>query len=109
WAGGSRRISHCSLAEKRTARVVPGRICLANGCMSFVCPRRFSLVSSLAAAISDVGLDAADHHLECEHNLHIHPMALARTGPSVGSASWLGNAAGIRICGNSCRDYRAAP
>src|SRR5260370_1138908 len=58
------------------------------------------MVSSLAAAISDVGLDAADHHLDCEHYPHIRPMALARTWPSVGVASWLGNAAGIRMRGN---------
>ena len=35
--------------------------------MSFVRSRRFPLVSSLAAAISDVGLDAAAHRLDCEH------------------------------------------
>src|ERR1700732_1813426 len=71
--------------------------------MSFVCTRRIPMVSSLAAAISDVSLDAADHHLDCEHYPHIRPMALARTWASVGGASWLGDGAGIRMR----RDYRS--
>ena len=78
----------------------PDAICLANGSISFVRTRRIPMVSSLAAAISDVGLDAADHHLDCEHYPHIRPMALARTWASVGGASWLGHAAGIRMRGN---------
>src|SRR3989442_13836842 len=53
------------------------------------------MVSSRATAISDVGLDTADHHLDCEHYPHIRPMALARTWASVGVASWLGNAGRI--------------
>ena len=87
----------------------PDAICLAHGSISFVRTRRIPMVSSLAAAISDVGLDAADHHLDREHYPHLRPMALARTWASVGGASWLGNAAGIRMRGNRCRDYRFAP
>ena len=80
--------------------MVSGHICLAHVCLahgsdSFVCTRRIPMVSSLAAAISVVGLDTADHHLDCEHYPHIRPMALARTWASVGVASWLGNAGRI--------------
>jgi len=67
------------------------------------------MVSSLAAAISDVGLDAADYRLDCEHYPHLRHVALSHTWASVGAASWLGNAAGIRMRGNSCRSYRFAP
>ena len=67
------------------------------------------MVSSLAAAISDVGLDAADHRLDCEHYPHLRYVALAHTWASVGAASWLGNAAGIRMRGDGCRNYRFAP
>ena len=91
------------------AGVVSEPLCLAHGSISFVCPRRFPVVSSLAAAISDVGLDAADHRLDCEHYPDVRPMALARTWASVGGASWLGHAAGIRMRGNRSRDYRFAP
>jgi len=89
--------------------VVSGPIRLANGSISFVCTRRIPMVSSLAAAISDVGLDAADHRLDCEHYPHLRYVALAHTWASVGAASWLGNAAGIRMRGNGCRNYRFAP
>src|SRR2546427_12914184 len=75
--------------------MVSGPICLANGSISFVCTRHIPMVSSRATAISDVGLDTADHHLDCEHYPHIRPMALARTWASVGVASWLGNAGRI--------------
>src|SRR5260370_28415642 len=67
------------------------------------------MVSSLAAAISDVGLDAADHHLDCEHYPHIRPMALAHTWASVGGAPCLGDAAGIRMRGNGRCDDCIAP
>ena len=84
-------------------------VCLANGSISFVCTRRVPVVSLVAAAISDVGLDAADHPLDCEHHPHIRPVALARAWASVGSTSCLGNAAGIRMRGDSCCNYRFAP
>jgi hypothetical protein len=80
--------------------VVSERICLAHGRDSFVRTRRLPVVSSLAAAILDVGLDVADHRLDREHYAHIRPMALARTGAAVGAASWLGHAAGIWMRGN---------
>jgi hypothetical protein len=67
------------------------------------------MVSSLAAAISDVGLDAADHHLDCEHYPHLRHVALAHTWASVGGASWLGNAAGIRMRRDRRDDNGAAP
>ena len=77
--------------------------------MSFVCARRIPMVSSLAAAISEIALDAADHCLDCEHYPHLRHVALARTWASVGAASCLGNAAGIRMRGNRCRNNGSAP
>ena len=44
-----------------------------------------------------------------EHYPHIRPMAFARPWASVGGASWLGNAAGVRMPGNRCRNYCLAP
>jgi hypothetical protein len=70
---------------------------MANGSISFVRAGRIPMVSSLAAAISDVGLDAADHPLDGEHYPHLRHVALAHTWASVGVASRLGNAAGIRM------------
>src|SRR5439155_12577399 len=91
WAATARRISYSNLASPAAKRRlvntgqklpsaaecvagrllrrkrVSGRICLAHGSIASVCTDRISLVSSLAAAISEVGLDAADHHLDSEH------------------------------------------
>jgi hypothetical protein len=82
---------------------------MANGSVSFVRTRRIPMVSSLAAAISDVGLDAADHRVDCVHYPHLCPMALAHTWASLGGTSRLGNAGGIRKRGNSCCDYLVVP
>jgi len=89
--------------------VVSGLICLANGSISLVCTRRIPMVSSLAAAISDVGLDTAAHRLDDEHSPDLRPMALARTWASVGIASRLGHAAGIRMFGSGWRRDCIAP
>jgi hypothetical protein len=97
------------VAKKRSARVVSGYICLANGGNSFVRTRGISMVSSVAAAISEIALDAADHGLDCEHYSHLRHVALAPTWATVGAASWLGNATGVRIAGNRCRNDRMAP
>src|SRR5579863_3844405 len=67
------------------------------------------MVSSLAAAISDVGVDAADHRLDCECYPDVRPVALARTWASMGATSRLGHAAGIRMRGDGCCDYCRAP
>ena len=67
------------------------------------------MVSSVAAAISEVGLDAADHPLDCEHYPHLRNVALAHTWASVGVASWLGNAAGIRMRSSGRCNSRFAP
>ena len=75
--------------------------------MSFVCTRRIPMVSSLAAAISDVGLDAADRHLDSEHYPHLRGLAFAGTWTSL-VGSWLDNAARIWICNNGWRNYRIA-
>ena len=88
--------------------MVSGRICLANGSISFVRTRRIPMVSSLAAALSDVGLDAADHPLDCEHFPDLRQLALAHAWTSLGVASWLGNAAGIRMRSDSCRNDHTA-
>jgi len=89
--------------------VVSGLICLANGSISLVCARRIPMVSSLAAAISDVGLDAGDHRLDGEHHPDLRSMALARTWASVGIASRLGHAARIRMFGSGWRRDCIAP
>ena len=44
------------------------------------------LVVSAAAAISDVGLNAADRRLDSEHYPCVHPMAFAHTWASMGGA-----------------------
>src|ERR1700757_4859612 len=67
------------------------------------------MVSSLAAAILDVGLDAANHRLDREHYAHIRPMALARARAAMGPASWLGRAGGIRMRGSGWCHDRIAP
>ena len=81
--------------RSRAPAVVPRRVCwpccLAHGSISSMCTRRIPVVSSLAAAISDVGLDAADHYLDCEHFPDLRHVALAHTWASVGVASWLGS------------------
>ena|SRR5207245_3762772 len=81
---------------------------LAHGGFSFVCTRRLPMVSSRAAAISDLGFDAPDHHLDCEHYLDVRPMAFERTWRVVGVASELGNAAGIRMRGSGRCSSRIA-
>jgi hypothetical protein len=63
----------------------------------------------VAAAISYVGFDAADHPLDCEHYPHLPNVALAYTWASVGRASWLGNAAGIRMRSGGGGNSRFAP
>jgi hypothetical protein len=45
----------------------------------YLCARRIPMGSSLAAAISEVGLDAADHPLDSEHSPHLRNVALAHT------------------------------
>jgi hypothetical protein len=78
WAGGARRLRQFNLAEKGDGSVVSRSVCLANGSITFVRTRRFPVVSSLAVAISNVGFDAADHLLDCEHFSHLRPMAFER-------------------------------
>jgi hypothetical protein len=67
------------------------------------------MVSSVAAAISEIALDAAAHRLDSKHYPHLRHVALAHTWASVGAASCLGYAAGIRMRGNRCRNDRFAP
>ena len=67
------------------------------------------MVSSLAVAISDVALDPAARHLDCEHYPHLRHVALAHTWASVGVPSWLGNAAGVRMRGADRCNHPVAP
>ena len=62
---------------------------MAHGSFSFVRSGGVPLVSSLAVAISDVGLNAVDHHLDGEHFPHVCSMALTYAWPSLGCASQL--------------------
>ena len=73
-----------------------------------MCARGIPVVSSLAAAISDVGLDGADHPLDCQHFPDLRHVAFAHTGASMGVASCLGHAAGIRVRGSGGCDSRFA-
>jgi hypothetical protein len=84
-----------------------GGICLADGSVAFVRTGRISMVSFLDTAISEIGLDATDHHLDSEHHPHLRRLAFAHTGtPLVGSC--LDDAAGIRSRGNGWSGYRVA-
>src|ERR1700690_181996 len=67
------------------------------------------MVSSVAAAVSDLGLDAADHYLDCQHFPDLRHVALAHTWASVGGASWVGHAGGIRMRGSRCHGDSVAP
>ncbi len=89
-AGGSRRLSDRSLAEKKFRSMFRGRICLAHGSVALLCTRRLSVVLALAAAVPAVDFDAPARHLDSEHPPHIPPMALARARASLGVASRLG-------------------
>ncbi len=89
--------------------MVSGDVCLAHGSSSSVRARRIPMVSSLAVAISEVALDAADDRLDCEHFPHLHHVALALTGASMGAASRLGHAGGIWMRGHRCRNRLVTP
>src|SRR5258708_38185204 len=67
------------------------------------------MVPSLAASISDVSLDAAAHRLDCEHYPRLRQLALAHTRASLGVASCLGNAVGVRMRCNSYRNHVVVP
>ncbi len=123
WPRGADRISNRNRVEKsfvkrngvqrRSARMAAGllclgRICLAHGSNSVVRTCCVPMVSALAAAVSDIGVDTADHRLDREHYPHLCPVALAHTRTSVGGASWLGHAGGIRMRGRSGDDSRFA-
>jgi hypothetical protein len=71
--------------------VVSGPVCLAHGSISLVRTRRLPLVSPVAATLSDVDLDVADHPLDCGDYPHVRPMALEQSYGCVGIASRLGN------------------
>jgi hypothetical protein len=96
--GGAGGVRSCNLLQKCGLRV-SGRIRVAYGSISFVRTRSVPMVSSLAAAISEVGLNTADHHLDGQHFSHLRQLALANTWASLGTPSWLGNASRIRMLG----------
>ena len=72
------------------------RICLANGGIAFVRTGCVPMVPALDAAVPEVGLDTAYHHVDGEHYPYILRLAPARAWTSVG-ASWLDCSAGVRI------------
>ncbi len=94
--------------RRKSAGMVCGRICLADGSIASMRTGRVSLVLALAAAVSAVGLDAADHHLDGEHSPYLLRLAFAHAWASVVS-SWLDYAAGIRIRGSDRCNHRVAP
>jgi hypothetical protein len=85
--------------------VVTGLVCVALGSHSFVRTRSIPVVSSLAAAVPDIRLDAADDPLDRQYYSHLLNVALARTRPSMGIASCVGHVGGIRMpCNRRCGD-----
>ncbi len=95
------------LSKKSPAGSV-GRICLADGSIASVRTGRISMVPALAAAVPAVGFDAANHHLDGQHDPYLLRLASAQAWTSVGS-SWLDYAAGIRVGGSGRGHYRVAP
>ena len=88
--------------------MVSGSIRLAHGSISFVRTRHIPMVSSLAVAISDLGLDAADRFLDCQHYPYLRYVAFARTWSSMGLAPCLDHAGGIWVPDNRrCNDCPA--
>jgi alpha-1,6-mannosyltransferase len=69
----------------------------------FAWPMTASLFCS--PAVSAIGLDAADHHMDGEHYPNLLCLAFACPWPSVDS-SWVDHAAGIRMRGNGRCHYR---
>ena len=82
---------------------------MAPGSNSLVCACRVSVVSALAAAVSDLGFDVADHRLERQHYPGLRHVALERSHGHLGNASCLGNARGIRMRGNGRFNSVVAP
>jgi len=58
--------------------------------------------------IRTVDLNGADHDLDIEHHSYLWCLASAHSWTAV-VGSWLDYAAGIRIRGSSCCNYRFAP
>ena len=56
---------------------------MADGSIASMCASRISMVPTLAAAVSAVGFDGPDHHLDCEHHPDLLRLAFAHAGPSV--------------------------
>src|SRR6185437_6412027 len=84
-------------------------ICVANGSNSLVCACGIPVVSSLATAIFEFALGTADDRLDGQHLPHLHHVALAHIGASMGSAARLGHAAGIWMRGHRCGNHLATP
>ena len=80
---------------------------MAHGSIASLCTGHISVVPSLAAAVHAVGLYGADRHLDSEHHSDLLRVAFARSWASVG-ASPLDYAVGIRMRGNSWRNFRFA-
>jgi hypothetical protein len=95
-------------AKNQVAGMFSGSICVANGSIASVRTGYISVVSSLAAAVFEVGLDATDYRLDREHHPHLHGLALANTWRRV-DGSWPDNADRIRTCGNCRRAGCNAP
>ena len=86
------------------ARLLAGHVCLAYGSVSSVRSRGISVVPPVAIAIPDLAPHSPADRVDDQHYPHLRDVALPRSWTSVGRASCLGNAAGIRMRRNrSCR------
>jgi len=103
WFRGAGRIDDGDLVAKKVVGLVSAGICLADGGIACMCPRRISLVSTLVSAISDFAIATADPDLDREHYSHLHYVAHARGQRSVGCPPVLVDDAGIWNRGSGCR------
>ena len=101
WAGSHLRIGNCTWLRSKLPACSPDESAWPiAACLS--CAPGVFLWNLSATPIPDLGLDATDHPLDCEHHHHGYVALAPDLGASVGSTSWLGNAVGIRTRGNRC-------
>ena len=84
------------------------RICLADGSINSMCTSRVSVVPALAAALPEIDLGAANHHLDGEHYPYLLRVASAYDWTSM-VGSWVDHGGGIRSRSSWRYNHLAAP
>jgi len=84
------------------------RICLADGSINSMCTRRVSVVPALAAALLEIDLGAANHHLDGEHYPYLLRVASAYNWTSM-VGSRVDHGGGIRSRSSWRYNHLAAP